>query len=64
MQVVHIMPLNEDGEHEEKPECNCQPKEVTGKGFIVLVHNASSGLDYCKVILQKQEWAGTQFNHL
>jgi hypothetical protein len=42
--ILHILPLNDIKEHEEKSTCECYPEvEILENGDIMIIHNAYDG---------------------
>jgi hypothetical protein len=42
--ILHILPVNDIKEHEEKSTCECYPEvEILENGDIMIIHNAYDG---------------------
>ncbi len=41
--MIHIIPINDWEEHEERSTCKCQPKILQENGEIIIIHNSFDG---------------------
>ena len=41
--MLHIVPINDDQEHEQTSTCHCQPGVIEHCGVLLIVHNAFDG---------------------
>ncbi len=61
---VHILPTNDEEEHDETENCKCSPHKESVTGTVkVFIHQASDGQKYCKVKIDKK-WAKMPFTHV
>lgn len=42
-EVLHIIPLNDEGEHEESSYCSCEPEVRLVNDVVLVIHNAYDG---------------------
>lgn len=42
-QAWHVLPVNDNEEHEESTSCRCNPSMIYSNGSIIIVHDAFDG---------------------
>jgi hypothetical protein len=41
--MIHIIPINDEREHDELTSCWCEPKLITDEPEMIVVHRAADG---------------------
>lgn len=49
--MIHILPINDEREHEEETTCWCNPKLITDEPEVIVVHNAAD----CRELIEEAE---------
>lgn len=41
--MIHVLPINDEREHEELTSCWCNPQLITDEPELIVVHNSMDG---------------------